>query len=147
MRISSKGRYALVSMIYMARRFDSKGFITVASISERFGISKIYLEQVFALLKKGGLVISTKGSQGGYQISRSPSEITAYDILFSVENTLFEDAEDTVAKSAPAYEKAINNLIFVNLDTIVRQTLCGITLKDLVDETDRNDEQSLMYYI
>ena len=84
MRISSKGRYALVSMIYMARRFDSKGFITVASISERFGISKIYLEQVFALLKKGGLVISTKGSQGGYQISRSPSEITAYDILFQL---------------------------------------------------------------
>ena len=82
MRISSKGRYALVSMIYMARRFDSKGFITVASISERFGISKIYLEQVLPCLK-GGLVISTKGHKWIPDF-RSPSEITAYDILFQL---------------------------------------------------------------
>ena len=107
MRISSKGRYALVSMIYMAESFDSGKFITVISISEKFGISKIYLEQVFALLKKGGLVTSVKGSQGGYQISRSAKQITAYDILSAIESTLFEGAEETVAESAPAFEKAL----------------------------------------
>ena len=76
MRISSKGRYALVSMIYMAQNYDSGKFITVISISEKFGISKIYLEQVLLFLK-GGLVTSVKVRRGGYQISRSPEQITA----------------------------------------------------------------------
>lgn len=148
MRISSKGRYALVSMIFMAQNFDSGKYITVISISDKFGISKIYLEQVFALLKKGGLVISVKGSQGGYQISRSPKQITAYDILSAIENTLFENAEETVAESAPAIEKAICSSVFLTLDKSVKDSLSNITLDKLVKETDKNaDGQSIMYYI
>jgi len=148
MRISSKGRYALISMIYMARKFDGGDFISVISISEKFGISKIYLEQVFALLKKGGLVISTKGSQGGYQISRSPNDITAYDILASVESTLFENVKETVPQSAPEYEKTLHSLVFDALDRAVEQSLSSITLKNLTEEIDRNtDAQSIMFYI
>ncbi len=148
MRISSKGRYALVSMINMAKSYDSRKFITVISISEKFGISKIYLEQVFALLKKGGLVISVKGSQGGYQISRSPSEITAYDILSAIESTLFEHAEETVLETAPAYEKALHSFIFDELDETVKRSLNSVSLDDLVQEINRNnDEESAMYYI
>lgn len=148
MRISSKGRYALVSMIYMAESFDSGKFITVISISEKFGISKIYLEQVFALLKKGGLVTSVKGSQGGYQISRSPKQITVYDILSAIESTLFEGAEETVAESAPAFEKALRSLVFDTLDKSVMNSLNGITLDGLLKETAKNtDDQSIMYYI
>lgn len=148
MRISSKGRYALVSMIYMAGRFESGKFITVISISEKFGISKIYLEQVFALLKKGGLVTSVKGSQGGYQISRSPKQITAYDILSAIESTLFEDAEDTVSESAPAFEKTLHSSVFDTLDKSVMNSLNGITLDGLLKETAKNTaDQSIMYYI
>ena len=148
MRISSKGRYALVSMINMAKNYDKGKYITVVSISEKFGISKIYLEQVFALLKKGGLVISTKGSQGGYQISRMPSEITVFEIPSSIESTLFEKAEETVSELAPNYEKAIHSLVFNNLDEAIKQSLSSVTLERLVEETDKNaDEQSIMYYI
>lgn len=148
MRISSKGRYALVSMIYMAQNFENGKFITVISISEKFGISKIYLEQVFALLKKGGLVTSVKGSQGGYQLSRPPKQITAYDILHAIENTLFENAEETVADSAPAFEKTLRTSIFERLDSSVINTLKNITLEDLVKDTENNsDVQSMMYYI
>lgn len=148
MRISSKGRYALVAMIYMAEHFNCGKFITVISISEKFRISKIYLEQVFALLKKGGLVTSVKGSQGGYQISHSPDEITVYDILSAIENTLFEDAEETVAESSPAIEKTLRSYVFDTLDKSVIQSLNSVTLADLVKETAQNtDEQSIMYYI
>lgn len=148
MRISSKGRYALVSMINMAQSFDSGKFITVISISEKFGISKIYLEQVFVLLKKGGLVISVKGSQGGYQISRSPREITVYDILSAIESSLFDNAEETVAESSQAYEKALHSLVFNKLDEAVKLSLNSITLDDLVKEAEKNSVgQSNMYYI
>ena len=148
MRISSKGRYALVSMIFMAQNFENGKFITVISISEKFGISKIYLEQVFALLKKGGLVTSVKGSQGGYQISRAPKQITAYDILHAIESTLFENAEETVAESAPAFEKALRASVFDKLDKSVKNSLSSVTLEDLMKETENNaDEQSMVFYI
>ena len=56
MRISAKGRYALASVVHMAQQQHSGESITLVSISERLGISKIYLEQVFSLLKRGELV-------------------------------------------------------------------------------------------
>lgn len=93
MRISAKGRYALASMIDIARHSGNGEYITVISISERLGISRIYLEQVFSLLKRGGLVTSVKGAQGGYLLARMPRQISAYDILSAVELSLFEPAE------------------------------------------------------
>ncbi len=148
MRISSKGRYALVSMIYMAQNYESGKFITLISISEKFGISKIYLEQVFSLLKKGGLVVSVKGSQGGYQLARNPESISAYDILFSIEATLFESAEETVPQSSPSIEKTIRQFVFDNLDESVKKILSAISLSELVAQTQKNSEnQGLMYYI
>ena len=85
MKISAKGRYGLAAMTYLARNYASGSPVTIVSISEKLGISKIYLEQVFSLLKRARLVNSIKGSQGGYQLSRAPREITPYDILSSIE--------------------------------------------------------------
>ena len=56
MRISAKGRYGLAAAISMAENYNSGEYITVISISERLGISKIYLEQVFSLLKEEELL-------------------------------------------------------------------------------------------
>ena len=88
MKISAKGRYGLAAMIVLARSYESSSPVTIISISEHLGISKIYLEQVFSLLKRSKLVNSIKGSQGGYQLSRHPREITAYEILSSIEISL-----------------------------------------------------------
>ena len=90
MRISAKGRYALASTISLAQDYAKGEYTTVLSISEKLGISKIYLEQVFSLLKRGGIVNSVKGSQGGYQLARMPQQITLYDVLSAVELSLFE---------------------------------------------------------
>lgn len=75
MRISAKGRYALAAIISMAQQYNSGEHITVISISEKLGLSKIYLEQVFALLKKAEIVSSAKGAQGGYQLTRMPGQM------------------------------------------------------------------------
>jgi len=148
MRISTKGRYALASAVSMARQHNNGEYITVFSISEKLGISKIYLEQVFALLKRGGLVISVKGAQGGYMLSRAPDRITVFDVLSSVEGALFERAEDTVASNAPDIEKAMRLSVFEALDKSVKDALTAVTLEDLVSEAEKNNaDNSQMFYI
>ena len=88
MKLSAKGRYGLAAMTQLAMNYHAGGPVTIIKISERLGISKIYLEQVFSLLKRAKLVRSIKGSQGGYQLAREPERITAYDILATIELAL-----------------------------------------------------------
>lgn len=148
MKISARGRYALAATISMAEQDTHGEPITVISIAERLGISKIYLEQVFALLKRGGIVNSIKGSQGGYQLARMPQQITVLDILSAIELSLFEPAESTVEKKAPEIEAAMRLAALEKLDIAVRDTLGQITLFDLVVEAERHKaDNELMFYI
>ena len=148
MRISSRGRYALAAVISMARQFNSGEYITVISISENLGISKIYLEQVFALLKKADIVSATKGAQGGYQLTRPPEQITVLDILQAVELSLFEMTQDTVPEKAPDIEAALRSTIFNELDEKLKDFLRSITIADLVNEADKyKGNSAMMYYI
>lgn len=148
MRISAKGRYALAAVTSMAQNYENGEYITLISIAEKLSISKIYLEQVFSLLKRGKIVNSVKGAQGGYQLARSPRDITVYDVLSSVELSLFEETEETVVQSAPEIETAMRNAAFTVLDDKVRETLQGVSLHDLVNEAERNKEDAnLMFFI
>ncbi|MGI6332833.1 MAG: Rrf2 family transcriptional regulator, partial [Zhaonellaceae bacterium] len=64
MRISVKARYGLGAMLYLAQYYAAQENIPVQKISDSLGVSKIYLEQVFSLLRHAELVIATKGAQG-----------------------------------------------------------------------------------
>lgn len=148
MRISAKGRYALAAAINMAENYSSGEYITVISISEKLGISKIYLEQVFSLLKRGGIVNSVKGAQGGYQLARSPRQVTVYDVLSAVETALFEPAEETVKLNSPEIDAAMRATVFDALDSAVKSALEKITLSDLVSEVEKHKaDQGFMFFI
>ena len=149
MRISAKGRYALAAVVSMAQQHpQNDGSITLISISERLGISKIYLEQVFALLKRGELVTSVKGAQGGYQLARPPRLISALEVLYAVETTLFDKTEDTVAERAPEIEFAMRESAFRVLDDAVAASLSQISLEDLVLASEKHKgDDAAMYYI
>jgi Rrf2 family transcriptional regulator, cysteine metabolism repressor len=148
MRLSAKGRYALASTTSMAGNRGSNEYITLISISEKLGISKIYLEQVFSLLKHGGIVTSIKGSQGGYQLSRTPKQITVFDILSSVETSLFETTEETIKDKAPEIEAAMRDTIYNPFDSVIKSTLQRITLYDLVSEAEKHkSDQEFMFFI
>ena len=148
MRISAKGRYALASVVSMAQQYDTGEFITLISISERLGISKIYLEQVFSLLKRAELVISVKGSQGGYQLARAPKLITALDVLAAVETSLFDRSEDTVPEKAPEIESAMRALVFEALDQSVSEALIRCTIEDLLAAAEQHKAaHAVMFYI
>ena len=148
MRISSKGRYGLAAMISVAQLGSTGEFVTVISIAEKLGISKIYLEQVFSLLKRSKLVTSIKGSQGGYQLSKPSEKITVLEILQAVEISLFEKTDRSVSDEAIEIESSLKNLIWDNLDNAVGTALAKVTLGDLVAEADKaKNGEDFMFYI
>lgn len=148
MKISVKGRYALSAAVCLARQYASGACVTVNSISEELGISKIYLEQVFSLLKRSGTVASTKGAQGGYRLARAPEQLSALQILSGVESPLFERTESTLGEKAPDIEEALRVCVFEPLDMAVKTALERVTLADLMSEAEKHrQEHTWMFYI
>jgi len=124
MKISAKGRYALLATSYMAH---IGGSVSVNTISEKLGISKIYLEQVFSLLRGAGIVSSTKGAGGGYTLTRDASNITALDILRPTSPTLFDGG----AASQDQPGMAVDTLVVQALSESVISTLSKVTVADI----------------
>ncbi|MCL1843495.1 MAG: Rrf2 family transcriptional regulator [Defluviitaleaceae bacterium] len=146
MRLSSRGCYALAALAEMA--IDNAGEpIAVAALALRLQISKIYLEQVFSILKKSGLVVSTKGAQGGYTLAKTPNNITVYDILLPIESALFEGSEKSVENIPPESKLAVTKLVFHPLDKAVEETLKAVTLAELASEVRNKRLSGSMYYI
>jgi Rrf2 family iron-sulfur cluster assembly transcriptional regulator len=89
MRLSTKGRYAVMAMADLARRQSpSERGLSLADIAERQDISLSYLEQLFARLRRKGLVISARGPGGGYRLALAPAEITVAAIIHAVDEPL-----------------------------------------------------------
>lgn len=147
MRISAKARYALATMTYIANYYPDIQKFNMVEISQELGISKIYLEQVFAQLKNGGIVVATKGPKGGYSLSRDPSEITAYEILIATETSLFEPTPATVTERASEIEQSISSEVFEPLDRAVRSVLSSVTLAHLAETAREHSIVGYMYYL
>lgn len=147
MKISAKGKYGLAAMIYLSNLYNSGEHIKLISIAESLGISKIYLEQIFALLKKSGIITSAKGSQGGYQLSSPPDQITAYDILASTETTLFDKNESSQEADISNIEKTLHSMVFSPLDSSIETILKEITLEKLLEETKNHNNENYIFYI
>ena len=87
MKISTKGRYALRLMLDLAANSQHE-YTPVKEISLRQDISDKYLEQIIGRLSKAGLVQSARGAQGGYKLTKAPSECTVGEILRVLEGDL-----------------------------------------------------------
>lgn len=87
MRLSTKGRYAVMAMADLARR-ESERAVSLAEIAVRQEISLSYLEQLFARLRRKGLVRSSRGPGGGYRLARSAEDTNIADIVLAVDEPL-----------------------------------------------------------
>lgn len=87
MKISTKGRYALRTMIDLAMN-DTGENISIKAIAARQGISIKYLEQIISTLNKAGYVKSERGANGGYRLTKKPEEYTVGMILRLTEGSL-----------------------------------------------------------
>ena len=88
MRLSTKGRYAVMAMADLAGNEAGQKPVALADIAQRQDISLSYLEQLFAKLRRGGLVTSVRGPGGGYRLSRPSSDLRIADIIVAVDEPI-----------------------------------------------------------
>lgn len=87
MKLTTRSEYALLSLIYMARR-GGKGFIKVEDICDEYGISKKYLEHILFALKQKRLITARRGSRGGYKLIMPARKISVADIIRLMDGAL-----------------------------------------------------------
>ena len=132
MNITSKGRYALRVMLDLAQH-RQEGYISLKTIAERQGYSMKYLEMIVGSLKRAGLVASTRGKEGGYQLIRDPEDYTIGEILRCIEDNLAPvsciKAGDICCEHAG---ECMTVPMWKELDDITNAYLDGVSLQDLL---------------
>ena len=132
MLISTKGRYALRVMLDLAQHRE-EGYISLKTIAERQGYSMKYLEMIVGSLKRAGLVASTRGKEGGYQLIRDPEDYTIGEILRCIEDNLAPvaciKAGDICCEHAG---ECMTVPMWKELDDITNAYLDGVSLQDLL---------------
>ena len=136
MFISTKGRYALRLMLDLAESGTQGTTVPLKKVAESQNISLKYLEQIIPVLSRAGFVKSVRGSQGGYKLTREPSEYTVGMILRLTEGTLapvscLEDKENQCPRSS--YCQTL--FVWEKLYAAINDTADSITLQDIIDRT------------
>lgn len=134
--VSAKGIYGLTAMLELGLRYG-KGAIQIRDIADKHDIPQHYLEQILVLLKKGELVESFRGAQGGYALAKSPERIHVQDILTLLEGKLEIVPEKKQGGMLTFFWSGLHRQIEAYLDR---------TLDDLMMEK-RRTEQALSYTI
>ncbi len=130
MKLTTKGRYAVTAMLDLAIHYDD-GSVTLGDIAARQGISLSYLEQLFAKLRRNGLVDSVRGPGGGYSLSRSPSEISVAQIVLAI-NENIDATRCGGERNCQGDEPCLTHQLWEDLSGRIYQFLEGITLAGLV---------------
>ncbi len=131
MRLSTKGRYAVTAMIDLALHNEA-GPVALTDIAETQKISVSYLEQLFARLRKNGLVTGMRGPGGGYRLARPAGEITVAEIITAVDEPI--DMTRCAGKQdCQDGEKCLTHELWVDLSKQLYDFLHGINLGQVVE--------------
>ena len=131
MLISSKGRYALRLMIYIAAFGDAEGKIALREVAAREDISLKYLEQLVRPLMQAGLLHSVRGKGGGYALARPAEEICAGDILRAAEGTTAPVACEGLEGACQRADLCSTVKFWTGLDAVIEEYVDGVTLAEL----------------
>lgn len=134
MRLTTKGRYAVTAMLDLALN-AREAPVSLADISERQGISLSYLEQLFAKLRRNGLVSSVRGPGGGYQLAHAAIDIQIVQVIDAVDESV--DATRCKGKgNCQGGETCLTHYLWCELSEQIHDFLSGITLGSLVQRGD-----------
>ena len=139
MKLSSKGRYAVMALTDLAK-FDSKNPVSLRDISLRQGISLVYLEQLFLKLKKNKIVNSIRGKKGGYILSKKASDIKISDIFLAVEEKIKTIGCEKHSKQGcnGRASKCITHDLWDELENYINDFFKKKNLDDLINQTKFN---------
>ena len=131
MRLTTKGRYAVTAMLDLAIH-ARQGPVSLNDISGRQAISLSYLEQLFAKLRRNGLVESIRGPGGGYRLSREDHEINVAEIVDAVNETI-DATRCNKQGDCQDGEECLTHHLWMELSDQIHGFLSGISLNHLVD--------------
>ena len=134
MRLSTKGRYAVMAMADLARRqTDAARAVALADIAARQEISLSYLEQLFARLRRKGLVQSARGPGGGYRLARAAAETSIADIVHAVDEPLRATRCADRAKGCMLKgERCLTHDLWADLGEHIEGYLASVSLADVI---------------
>lgn len=134
MRLSTKGRYAVMAMADLARRqHDAVRAVALADIAERQEISLSYLEQLFARLRRKGLVKSSRGPGGGYRLARAAGATSIAEIVHAVDEPLRATRCDAGKGCMIKGERCLTHDLWADLGDRIEDYLASVSLADVVD--------------
>lgn len=131
MKISTKGRYAVLVMLDLALN-NTGECIKVKDIAARQNISEKYLEQIIAMLNKAGYVNSVRGAQGGYRIAKDPSEYTVGMILRLTEGSMAPVACLDEGNQCEQCDTCETLEVWKDLYDAINNVIDNVTIADLV---------------
>ncbi|MEG1711293.1 MAG: Rrf2 family transcriptional regulator [Clostridia bacterium] len=135
MKMSTKARYGMYAAVILGKRYE-EGFIKVTDVSKEIEVSDGYLEQIFALLKRGGIIESQRGACGGYRLIKSPSETSVGSILRAVEDNL--EIVDCLSGKCKRSKVCVSHNLWNNLYNRINEYLDSISLIQLIEEEGEN---------
>ena len=144
MKLTNKGRYAVMAMADLAKTSTTEP-TSLTAISIRQGISISFLEQIFLQLKKNNLVQSSRGSAGGYLLTKSPEEIKLSNIIEAVDEKVKtmgckkESKKGCTGKSV----KCITHNLWDDLETHINNFFEKNTLKDIIYRVEKNQQKEI----
>src|SRR5213083_635879 len=127
--ITTKSPYALKALVELGRSGDV-GPVPIGELAKRRGIPVQFLEQLFAVLRRAGILRSQRGVKGGYSFARDPSDITVLEIVELLDGPVGSGAESIFAEAAAS----------------ARAVLAKATIADVVERENR-EAGATMYYI
>ena len=137
MKLSSKGRYAVMALADLAK-FDPSEPVSLRDISLRQGISLVYLEQLFLKLKKNKIVNSVRGKKGGYALNKNPSEINISEVLTAVEEKVKTVGCEKHSKKGcnGKSAKCITHNLWDELEEYINKFFLNKKISDLISKKD-----------
>jgi Rrf2 family protein len=139
MKISARDEYACLAVLDLALQSDSEAPVRVQDIAQRQGIPMKFLFQIMQILKRVDIVRSRRGTEGGYSLTRPPSQITLGEVIRSMSGPFVQLSS---TDSGNPHFKAI----WGEVDTAIGNVLNNITFEELV-RRERSSQRQLMYHI
>lgn len=137
MKISTKVRYGIKALVYIAKETQNGRLVRIKEISESENISIQYLEQILFKLKNKKIIEGKRGPQGGYKFLKKVDEVTLHDlyVMLDEENKIIDCNEPIETKKVCSDEGCSTECIWGQMDVAMREIMKGKTLKDLLENS------------
>ena len=149
MKIGTKGHYAVTAMVELSKYNNLDQPVSLASIAKTQNISVNYLEQLFIKMRKAGLVKSVRGALGGYLLTRTPSQISVWDVLIAAEEPMRINRCDADLRKSRCFggmSKCLVHHIWEETRNRIHDYLGNISLQDILEKPGQSTKKTLNFF-